>query len=39
MDPTMGYLKLNLASQSRRLSSSIAPKPCRVDVRFSVGQR
>ncbi len=28
-DPTMGYLKLNLASQSRRLSISILPKPCK----------
>ena len=28
-DPTMGYLKLNLASQSRRLSISILPRPCK----------
>ena len=27
-DPTMGYLKLNLASQSLRLSISILPRPC-----------
>ena len=28
-DPTMGYLKLNLASQSLRLSISILPRPCK----------
>ena len=27
-DPTIGYLKLNFASQSLRLSISILPRPC-----------
>ena len=35
----MGYLKLNFASQSLRLSSSILPSPCRKIVLSSAHSR